>query len=216
MAYRKFTFADLKTQFKVSNKEGKIFDTPLQKLSPSDDLQKQLLFNQTLPVRSEKAKSELIIMPILIDLMKQNDSFFRIYSGETLKADETTGLNGECDFILSENTGSYDISIPIFTIVEAKKGELDAAMPQCAAQLVGANLYNTKLNNAIKNVYGCVTSANNWQFLKLENNEIIIDKTIYYLTDLPLLMGAFQQIIDNYKKQKGKNKKITKTGVSSH
>ena len=99
MAYKDFSLKDLKQKFDLSNKVENLFDH-IEPLEITKNLQEDLDLARSLPVRSEKAKSELIIMPILLDLMKRNEKFFTIYSGDYLNADKEKGLSGECDFIL--------------------------------------------------------------------------------------------------------------------
>lgn len=99
MAYSNFILKDLKEKFGISNKVKTLFDkiTPLE---ISKDLEEALKVAKMLPMRTEKARSELIVVPILIDLMTRNERFFTFYSGEVLNVDEEKGLIGACDFIL--------------------------------------------------------------------------------------------------------------------
>ena len=200
MAYSDYTFKDLKKKFGIENKVAQLFSN-ISSVPISPSLQEDLHLAKQLPVRSEKAKSELIVMPILIELMKRNERFFTIYSGDYLTADKEQGLTGECDFILAKNTNTFDLNTPIFTIVEAKKNDVEVGVPQCAAQMLGARIYNQEYGNAIDKIYGCVTTADDWVFLKLEGNLITIDNDKYYLGNIEELLGVFQSIIDFYKEQ---------------
>ncbi len=73
-------------------------------------------------------------------------------------------------------------------------------VPQCAAQLYGTKVFNEKKEAGIETIYGCVTTGNEWLFMKLEGEAYYIDSQIYYLNQLEELLGVFQQIIDYYKK----------------
>jgi hypothetical protein len=84
-------------------------------------LKNSLQIAKELPIKSEKAKSESIVFPILVELRKRNNNFFTIHSGDTLNADEAHGLEGECDFILAKESDTYNINFPIFQLLEAKK-----------------------------------------------------------------------------------------------
>ena len=75
----------------------------------------------------------MIVVPILLELRDLTSRFFTIYSGDNLNADEEAGLRGECDFILTKNTGTFDINYPILSVVEAKKNDIEIGIPQCAA-----------------------------------------------------------------------------------
>lgn len=200
MAYSDFTLKELKAKFGVSNKVENLFDD-IKPIKISKDLQEDLSLARLLPVRSEKAKSELIIMPILIELMKRNEKFFTIYSGDYLNADKENGLSGECDFILSKNVGTFDINTPILTIVEAKKNDVEVGIPQCAAQMIGAKYYNKASGDDIEKIYGCVTTADDWIFLKLEGDKLVIDNRKYYLGKIEEVIGVFQLIIDYYREK---------------
>lgn len=54
-------------------------------IKPSEWLQKSLNIAHELPTRSEKAKSEMIVFPILAELRERNDKYFTIYSGDSLE-----------------------------------------------------------------------------------------------------------------------------------
>ena len=199
MAYKNFSLDDLREKFGVDNRQVPILEhtTPLQ---PTPQLQTALAKARKLPIRSEKAKSEWIVVPILMELRDRNDNFFTIYSGDHLNVDENMGLKGECDFILAKDIGTYDINYPIIQLVEAKKNDLEIGVPQCAAQMVGASIYNHKKGVELEKIYGCVTTGNDWLFMVLENNCVKISTDLYYLNDVAGILGVFQYIIDYYRK----------------
>ena len=89
MAYTDFTLDDLEMKFGIKNKSEILFkkDT-IKALPPSKKLLEQLEEIKDLPIRSEKARSELIITPILLELRRLTDKFFTFYSGDTLIADK--------------------------------------------------------------------------------------------------------------------------------
>lgn len=198
MVYADFSLEDLKLQFGIEDKVTHLFyNVKAEEISPS--LQSAIAEAQDLPVRSEKAQSEFVVAPILLDLRKRNQKFFTIYSGDFLVADTSAGLTGECDFILAKNTGSFTINLPIFTLVEAKKNDIELGIPQCAAQMVGALRYNSLHQQPIQVIYGCVTTGNEWKFMRLENQRLEIDQKTYFLNDLGTIIGILQSIIDYYK-----------------
>jgi len=196
--YSNYTLQDILTQFSIANKRQLLF-SDVESVESSDWLKNSLQIAQELPIKSEKARSELIVTPILIELRNRNEKFFTIYSGDTLNADEEKGLKGECDFILAKDTGSFDINIPIIQVVEAKKNDIEIGIPQCAAQMVGADVFNRKKGVELPAIYGCVTTGDDWLFMKLEGSQILIDIKKYYLGDVPELLGVFQHIISFYR-----------------
>ncbi|MGB0862867.1 MAG: hypothetical protein ACPG19_05725 [Saprospiraceae bacterium] len=201
MAYSDFSLEQLEEEFGIRN-QVQIF-SELESAKPVKDvshwLKKSLSIARELPVKSEKARSELIVTPILIELREMNDKFFTYYSGDNLNADIERGLRGECDFIIAKDVKTFNISLPIFSVVEAKRSDISIGIPQCAAQLLGAKIFNNKKGKSLKIIYGCVTTGDNWQSLKLENDTIFIDLNKYYLGDLEELLGVFQAILNKYK-----------------
>ncbi len=198
MAFTDFTLDDLEEKFGIKNIEKQIF-TNIEPLHPSSRLEEDLALANELPIRSEKAKSESIVFPILVEVRRRNDKYFTIYSGDTLSGDAENGLKGECDFILAKDIKSYTINYPIIHIVEAKRHDIQDGIQQCSAQLVGAQRFNQKKGIGLPKLYGCATTGDEWQFLVLENQTITIDKQKYYLSQINELLGIFQNIVDYYR-----------------
>jgi len=198
MAYSDFTLLELKEQFNLIDTVESLFGE-LPDVEPGDLLTRQLSRAMKLPIRNEKAKSELIISPVLLEVIDRNSDFFTFYSGENLPADRARGLSGECDFVISRNTGSFAINMPILTVIEAKRDNIEAGVDQCAAQLYGASLINQGLGHPVPVYYGCVTNARDWLFMRFERNQYRIDNRRYQLDRLPELLGVFQHILDFYR-----------------
>lgn len=201
MAYSDFTLYDLEEKFGIKH-ERKTLQFSFQSIETSERLQLELAESTEMPIKSEKAKSEWIVVPILKELRRLNDKFFTIYSGDTLIGEKETGLQGECDFILSKDTKSYEISVPIFQIVEAKRNDLEEGVKQCSAQLVGAKKFNERKGINTEKLYGCTTTGDVWQFIEF-SDKIYIDDKKYYLSEINELLGIFQSIINYYKETLG-------------
>ncbi len=204
MAYSDFTLKKLRTEFGISNQKVNLFSS-VEDIQPSEELNKRLLFAEKLPLISEKAKSESIIAPVLYEIIQRNNFDVIIHSGEQLNIDKEKGLIGECDFILSKNTNSLDVSYPIFQIVEAKRGDINNGIAQCAAQMIGADLFNKEMKNQSNTVYGCVTSAKEWQFIKLSENSILLHSKTFFIDEIEKILGIFQHIINEFKKEDKQN-----------
>lgn len=197
MSYKKFTIEKLKSQFNISLERQNLF-VEIKPIEPSNWLIETLNLARLISINSEKAKSELIIMPILAEILKRNSDKISLHSGILLNADNKQGLNGECDFIFSNKAHSYFLESPVFALVEAKNDNINYGLAQCIAQLLGANLFNQKHQTPLDTIYGSVTTGDDWQFLKLQNNTIYIDDKRYYLADIALLLGLLQTIITTF------------------
>jgi hypothetical protein len=199
MGYSDYTFEKIRSKFGIENKKADLPFVIVQQ-EPSEILKDHFEYIKSLNLRSEKARSEAIVFPLLLDVRKRNNDFFTIYSGDNLNINKD--LRGECDFILAKDVNSYDIDYPIIQIVEAKKHDIeDLGVPQCAAQLIGAKYFNEKRGVSLDKIYGCATTGVLWQFLCLENNTIYVDRKQYATSNLPELLGVFQFIIDYYKRE---------------
>ena len=84
--------------------------------------------------------------------------------------------SGECDFILSATPPLPGLRAPLVTIVEAKEHDIEAAIWQCFAQMVGARIFNERSGRPIEELYGCVTNGDLWQFLRLRGETGEIDR----------------------------------------
>lgn len=197
MAYGDFTLDEIEMKFGIKNRVERVFEE-FQSVIPSENLLTALQSAAELPVRSEKARSESIVYPILLEMRNRNHKFFTIHSGDNLDVDKEKGLVGQCDFILAKDIRTFNLNYPIIQIVEAKRNDIEVGVPQCAAQLIGAHLFNQKKKIEIERIYGCVTTGQEWLFMFLENNELTVDNKMYFLVEIEELLGAFQQMLDYY------------------
>jgi len=191
MSYSDFTLAKVKKDFDLITVEKMDIYSNVAELECSTLLTEILRYN--LPValasNSEKARSEMIIAPILVDLRRQLQERVNLFSGIEFDVDKDKGLNGLCDFIISESPEQLFVSAPVITLVEAEKENIIAGLGQCVAEMLAAQIFNEREGNNIPVVYGAVTSGTNWKFLKLEGKVIEIDLSEYYLKDVNKILG---------------------------
>ncbi len=197
-SYSKYTYADVEA-LSLKVRKGNIF-SEIKLVEPSSLLKQVLAINLKRPLATEKAKSELIIVPILNELITANNDSFTFFSGYNFDIDKVLGLKGHCDFLLSMEANSPIIEAPVISIVEAKNADFELGIPQCIAQMYAAQIFNYRRQSPVQTIHGIVTIGNAWNFIRLEGSNITIDNDIFYLNELPRLLGAFQQIIDFYSK----------------
>lgn len=195
MAYSNFNYKRTRTELGIVEENTFLF-SDITPITPTDVLQNTLKRSNVIALFSEKSRSEGIVLPILLEIHELNESKFSVYSGAILNADDTKGLNGECDFILSSGRQSFEMEFPLFCVIEAEDHDIEKNIPQCIAQMEGARIYNEREGKLLPCIYGCVTTATEWQFLKLIGKTCFIDTKRYYINDLPTLLGVLQQIID--------------------
>lgn len=196
MTYSDFTLSDVCKTFSLAATTGPMFD--VEPVQPPDWLHSLLQRGRPFALGSEKARSEFIVVPLLLTWVEHSPIPLAVYSGRRLDADPAQGLMGECDFILAKTSPLPFLQAPIITLVEAKKHDIEAGMGQCTAQMVGAQVFNEREGVEVSAIFGCVTNGESWQFLKLEGSQLLIDNTRYYLDNIAQLLGVFVAITRCY------------------
>ena len=178
-----------------------LFDsTKVELIQPTAHLIEDLRRAKVLKFASEKERSERLVSPILSELAMRNENQITIYSGHNLEVDKALGLTGECDFLLTmgENTIQV-VRPPVFTVVEAKKQDLDWGTAQCAAQMVGSTRFNANYGVEFPYIYGATTDGTTWKFLKLKGKDLMVDSDFYTIQNLDRLLGVLQFILTDCK-----------------
>ena len=121
----------------------------------------------------------------------------RAFSGEDFTVDESVGLNGTCDFLLSRSPKLIEIEAPVFVLVEAKKSDLKMGLGQCAAEMVAAQRFNQNKGQIIPYIYGCISNGTQWRFLKLDNHVLTIDLNDYPLPPVGQILAFLTWIAQN-------------------
>ncbi len=191
MSYSEFSLIKAKQSFGLTTLEKRDIFAATTELSASSLLIETLDYNLAIALasNSEKARSELIIAPILVDLRRQLKEQISLFSGVDFTVDDSKGLNGTCDFIITKSPEILIITAPVITVVEAKKENINAGLGQCAAEMVAAQIFNQQAASEINTIYGAVTTGSIWQFLKLEGQILTIDLSEYYLKDVNKILG---------------------------
>jgi hypothetical protein len=148
-----------------------------------------------LAINTEKARSELVIAPLLAALRAQLGHRFSVFSGIDFTVDASQGLAGYCDFILSRSPEQQFLRSPVATIVEAKNENLKSGLGQCVAAMVGARLFNEREGQPEGAVYGSVTSGSLWRFLRLAGSELALDQQEYHVRQLSKLVGILSLVV---------------------
>ncbi|MGD1911766.1 MAG: hypothetical protein ACFB2X_13170, partial [Rivularia sp. (in: cyanobacteria)] len=181
--YSQFTIDRVKQDFGLKTVEGvRFLPDSIEIINPSSRLQNIL---EDLPwaiaVDTEKARSEVIINPVLLEVRRILNQEISVFSGEEFNVDAYVGLNGVCDFLISRSPEQLTVEAPAIIIVEAKKSDLKSGIGQCISEMVAAQRFNESRGKFINTIYGCISSGTQWRFLKLEAQTVTID-----LTDYPL------------------------------
>jgi hypothetical protein len=191
MSYSEFTLRKAKRDFDLTTVEAGRFLPQTEPIDPSLYLTESLIEGLPLATAtgSEKARSELIISPILVEVRKILQRQVSLFSGEDFTVEPELGLSGVCDFLISRSREQILIEAPAVVIVEAKKADLKVGLGQCAAEMVAAQKFNEINNIPIATIYGSVSSGTAWRFLKLESKTLTIDLNDYPVPPVEPLLG---------------------------
>lgn len=195
------SYSDFKTIEQVVAKlELTVEDIPhlfgdIESIEPSQRLKETL--DETLDLASsistEKARSELVITPILLEVRRSFKNKIGYFSGNTFNIDESKSLTAACDFLLSASSNQSLVTAPVLTIVEAKDNDISIGLGQCVAQMLAAQMLNTRKGLEMQSIYGAVSTGTNWKFLVLQGNLVKIDLTEYFITQLNHILGILSE-----------------------
>ncbi|MCJ8282719.1 MAG: hypothetical protein MJK14_23605 [Rivularia sp. ALOHA_DT_140] len=143
---------------------------------------------------TEKAESEFIIAPILLEVKNKFNNNVTFFSGQRFDVDISKRLIGTCDFIFSQTQQSLYIEKPILFVVEVKESNIKSGLGQCIAELVAAQIYNDNFDNY---VYGAVTNGREWQIIRLKNNRVEINLNLISTYPLEKIIGILYWCVDN-------------------
>ncbi|MBD2577273.1 hypothetical protein [Oscillatoria sp. FACHB-1406] len=197
MAYSDFKLGEVIQTFGLTLHEvsGLFADVPKEDCDSLLETILQENTDLTVAINTEKARSEMIISPILLAVRRKFNSEIGLFSGIEFNVDSARGLNGFCDFILSLSKEQLFLRAPVVILVETKNENLKLGLAQCLAEMVAAQIFNEQQGNRIKSIYGATTIGTIWQFMKLENNQVYIDLSEYYIKDIRNILGILSMAI---------------------
>ena len=143
MAYSNFTLEAVRTAFQLEIVESAGIFSKIESVAPSAHLVTTLARNVPLAItiNTEKAKSELIIADILVELREKLERRISLFSGIDFSIDDENGLTGVCDFLVSLSPVQSFLEAPVIILVEAKKDDLTIGLGQCVAEMFAAQRF---------------------------------------------------------------------------
>lgn len=197
MAYNDFTVEDLSTRLGLQITEVRDLFATVTEVPIGATLTEYLRENAplALAMSTEKARSEMIIAPILLEVRRQRAGEVSLFSGMEFPVDPSRGLNGYCDYLFSLTPTQIAIEAPVVSVVEAKNENIRQGVPQCVAEMFAAKIFNERRGREIPVVFGAVTTGSDWRFLRLSGTRVEIDMTMYYLRDVERIVGVFLHMV---------------------
>ncbi len=197
MAYSNFTLETVRKAFDIEEVDIAGLFSDSEPMAPSELLTAVLARNVPLAtaIGTEKAKSEMIVADVLVELREQLNLSISLFSGVDFNVDNENGLVGVCDFLISLSPVQFVLEAPVIVLVEAKKDDLEVGLGQCVAEMVAAQYFNAERGNDVPCIYGTITSGREWRFLKLEGKKLYIDMAVYPIAQCDKILGILADMV---------------------
>ena len=197
MAYSNFTLDTAQEAFDLEEIDAAGIFADIEPVNPSQLLMDVLARNLPLAtaIGTEKAKSEMIVADVLVELREQLECRISLFSGIDFNVDPENGLTGVCDFVVSLSPRQFSLKAPVIVLVEAKNDNLEIGLGQCVAEMVAAQRFNAQEGNDIPRIYGATTSGADWRFLKLEGKKLYIDMSVYQIAQCDKVLGILTSMV---------------------
>lgn len=192
MAYNQFTLDDVKQKLGVSVRETVDLYAAVPPVEPSAALVEQLRENVplALAIGTEKARSEFIIAPVVLEVRRRRGGAVSLFSGTEFTVDASKGLVGFCDWLLARSPEQLTVEAPVVAIVEARNENIRAGIAQCLAELVAARTFNASRGHPMSVVHGAVTTGDLWRFLRLRDDGAEVDLSQHHIQHVDRILGV--------------------------
>jgi hypothetical protein len=197
MPFQQYSFPKVVRELGLSLADADLF-AAVEPIEPRPEFLAQIIEGSNLAsaINTEKARSEFVIAPVLLELRRLHAGRIGLFSGVELEADPSRGLNGVCDFLITKSPLQHIVSLPIVTVVEAKNENLRTGMGQCIATMVAAQLVNQAEPGGSASIHGAVSSGNLWKFLRLVDTVVTIDLIEYLVDNVGKILGILHHIVE--------------------
>ena len=198
MPYSSFNLKRVKTELDINIIETEGIFEKIEPVEISQIL--KTLLEEHIPlavsINTEKARSELIIANMLVEVRRRFKHKVSLFSGIEFNVDKEKDLNGFCDFMISHSPEQLTLNSPVIAIVEAKNENMVGGLGQCVAEMVAATIFNSQEGKPMEKIYGAVTSGTAWQFLKLIRHDAEIDLKEYFIDNPGKIIGILSAMIE--------------------
>lgn len=197
MPYSDFTIDTVQEAFQLERINATGIFADIAPVEPSEFLTRLLARNVWLAtaIGTEKAKSEMIVAQVLIELREHFEHRVSLFSGINFTVDAGKELTGVCGFLISLSPWQFSLEAPAIILVEAKDDNLEVGLGQCAAEMIAAQRFNAQKGNDIPAVYGATTTGINWRFLKLTGQQLYVER-VYTLERCDKILGILANMVN--------------------
>ena len=197
MAYSNFTLETVQKTFQLDTVRSVGIFSEVEPVTPSAYLTTGLAKKAPLAtaIGTEKARSEMIVADVLVELLDHFDHSISLFSGIDFNVDAENELVGVCDFLVSLSPNQFYLEAPVIILVEAKNLDIKLGLGQCVAEMLAGQRFNAEKGNDIPYIYGVSTTGIDWLFLKLEGKSLHIDMVTYTIERCDKLLGILSSMV---------------------
>ena len=197
MAYSEFTLESVVPTFELEKVDTIGLFSDIEPVTPSEYLTMGLAKKAPLAtaIGTEKARSEMIVADVLVELLEHLDHRISLFSGIDFNVDVENGLTGVCDFLVSLSPNQFYLEAPIIVLVEAKNTDVKLGLGQCVAEMLAAQRFNAERGNVIPRIYGASTTGIDWQFIKLEEKSLHLDMSTHTIERCDKILGILSSMV---------------------
>ena len=197
MSYSEFTLESVVPTFQLEKIDTVGLFSDVETVPPSAYLTTGLERKASLAtaIGTEKARSELIVADVLVELREHCEKRISFFSGIDFNVDVESGLKSVCDFLVSLSPNQFYLEAPVVILVEAKNLDLKLGLGQCIAEMIAAQRFNAEQGNDIPIVYGASTTGVEWLFLKLQGKCLQLDMSTYTIERCDRILGILSSMV---------------------
>ena len=197
MSYNNWTLESVVPTFQLEKIDTVGLFSEIEPVPPSGYLTTGLAKKAPLAtaIGTEKARSEMIVADVLVDLLDHLDRSISLFSGIDFNVDVENGLTGVCDFLVSLSPNQFYLEAPVIILVEAKNTDVKLGLGQCVAEMLAAQRFNAERGNDIPCVYGASTTGIDWLFLKLKEKRLHFDMSTYTIERCDRILGILSSMV---------------------
>jgi hypothetical protein len=197
MSFRDFALADAESKLGLTLTTERLF-ADIREVTPRPDFLETLTEGVLLAqgIDNEKARSEFVIAPTILEFRRMRGNRNAIYSGVEFNVDASKGLNGYCDFLITRSPRLYLVTAPVIAVAEGKNDNVNSGLGQCIAEMRAAWLFNATKGEQVTQVFGAATTGTHWKFLRLRDTQVSLDTDEYFIHDIGKILAILLHMAD--------------------
>lgn len=146
-------------------------------------------------MRTEKARSELLTAPLLMEVRRQAPPPVSLFSGVGLESRLDDDTPDAPDFLFSLSPLQLIVEAPIVAVVESHQDHTEDALAPCLTKMLAARAFNARRGVALATMHGVLTTGLAWRFLRLTDGAVTLDEREYPIAQVTHIAGILLAMV---------------------